>query len=101
MTETQTLEIYHKIIEDMDQGKDIRFLLLDVSAAFNKVWHKVLLAKLQIYRITGRLHNWIRTKRVLEGSHSKYVSISASAPQRSILGPLFFLLYVNDLPENT
>ena len=46
-TETQVLEIYHKILEALDAGKEIRFLFLDVSKAFDKVWHRGLVAKLE------------------------------------------------------
>ena len=54
-TETQVLELYHKNKEALDEGKDVRFLFLDVSKAFDKVWHRGLLAKLKNYGFSGKI----------------------------------------------
>ena len=106
-TETQVLEMYHKILDAMDSGKDITFLFLDVSKTFDRIWHVSLLSKLKKYGITRRLHKWLndylsgRYQRVVtEGSHFNYIDIKAGVPKGSILDPLLLLLYVNDLPTN-
>ena len=98
-TESQVLEIYHRIVTALDLGKEIRFLFLDVSKAFDKVWHRGLLSKLKRYGITGKLHTWItdyltnRKQRVaIDGANSEYISLKSGVPQGSILGPLLFLL---------
>ena len=91
----------------MDEGYEIRGEFLDISKAFDKVWHEGLVFKLQQNGISGNLLNifedFLRNRKqrvVLNGQTSNWESIHAGVPQGSILGPLLFSIYINDLAEN-
>ncbi len=108
-TINQLLSISHKIYSGFEEtpSRETRAVFLDFSKAFGKVWHEGLLYKLKCNGISGNLLKLIRNflsdqkqQVLLKGRNSERPDISAGVPQRSILGPLFFLVYLNDFVRN-
>ena len=105
----QFLSIVHRIYSDFDETAyfDVRSTFLDVSKAFDKVWHEGLLFKLETVSVSGNLTKLFQSflsdtqqRVVLNGQHSIWALVLAGAPQGSILGPPLFLIYFNDFPDN-
>ena len=97
-TVQQLIEIYHQICQALDNKEQYCMVFCDVSKAFDRVWHRGLTHKLEMYGIKGRLLNWLcnytshRYQKVfVKGCYSSPKLLKAGVPQGSVLGPLFLL----------
>lgn len=108
-TEHAILEVCDRILQDMDKKKTPVSIFLDLSKAFDCLDHKILLSKLKYYGIKNKslslcsnyLSNRTQFVELNTDNSSEKLSIDTGVPQGSILGPFFFLLYVNDFNKCT
>ena len=104
--ETQLTTFIHDLTLNNNNNKQTDIIIMDFAKAFDKVPHKRLQYKLKYYGITGNTHTWItdflslRTQTVvLEGKQSDKIHVTSGVPQGTCLGPILFLIYINDFPE--
>ena len=105
-TSTAMIQMYDGWIQAVESGQIAGVCMLDMSAAFDLVDHDLLLQKLLLYGFGPRILDWIKsylTDRtqcvVINGALSRQLPVSTGVPQGSILGPLLYTMFTNELPE--
>ena len=103
---TALIQLYDTWVEAWERGELSGVMLVDLSAAFDCVDHDLLLEKIRLLGFDDKSVDWCQSYLdsryqcvSIEGAESEFLRINVGVPQGSILGPLFYILYTNDLPE--
>lgn len=105
-TETALLEATNEWLWNIDNSLLNGVIFLDLKKAFNTMDHAILLGKLKLYGVSSQSLNWFQSylsdrkqQTFIDGAQSDFCNITCGIPQGSILSPLLFTIYINDLPS--
>ena len=105
-TTTALIQMYDVWLQSLESGEFAGVCFLDMSAAFDIVDHSLLMKKLELYGFESNISKWIRSYLAdrsqavcIDGSLSRLLPVRQGVPQGSILGPLLYTIFTNELPE--